>query len=185
MMNDWNWKKRSPPFVPVSGWSSSLVMKKYSWFASLLALAYLFLSTSKSDVGLFCNNNKYTCYTCICIMIIKLHETLPNETLRMMTNTLYTKIIWFDYYRNDNKAVNFNQLVLKSVLQDKFSSTNYYHIIHINCNLMHWMYSTLSVKEIWMFHSHHSQFRKCYTWLIWISWWHITIVNHTRHTTNG
>ena len=121
MMNDWNWKKRSPPFVPVSGWSSSLVMKKYSWFASLLALAYLFLLTSKSDVGLFCNNNKYTCYTCICIMIIKLHETLPNETLRMMTNTLYTKIIWFDYYRNDNKAVSFNQLVFKWVLKDKFS----------------------------------------------------------------
>ena len=118
MMNDWNWKKRSPPFVPVSGWSSSLVVKKYSWFASLLALAYLFLLTSKSDVGLFCNNNKYTCYTCICIMIIKLHETLPNETLRM-TNTLYTKIIWFDYYRNDNKAVNFNQLVFKSLLQDQ------------------------------------------------------------------
>ena len=121
MMNDWNWKKRSPPFVPVSGWSSSLVVKKYSWFASLLALAYLFLLTSKSDVGLFCNNNKYTCYTCICIMIIRLHETLPNETLRMMTNTLYTKIIWFDNYRNDNKAVNFNQLVFKSLLQDQHS----------------------------------------------------------------
>ena len=105
MMNDWNQKKRSPPFVPVSRWSSLLVVKKYSWFASLLALAYLFPLTTKSDVGLLCNNNKYTYCIRICIMITKVLKTLLNQIFRMI-NTTNKLLIWFDYKKNDLEIVN-------------------------------------------------------------------------------